>query len=55
VPMMWKNENYNNDRPACKKEYECKYPAKIYGLSPGNYRDNILDLIINGPCKNNML
>jgi hypothetical protein len=48
--MKLKNENYNNGKPACKKEYEYKCPANISGLSPDKYRDNILDLIINGSC-----
>lgn len=50
VPMMWKNENCNNGKPVCKKEYEYKCPAKISGLTPDKYRDIILDLIINDAC-----
>lgn len=38
--MRWKNENCNNDRPACKKEHEGKFRTKIAG-----FRLQILDLI----------
>jgi hypothetical protein len=36
--------------PVCKKGYEYKCPANIFGFSPGKYRDIILDLIINDAC-----
>jgi hypothetical protein len=36
--------------PVYKRGYEYKCPAKIFGFSPGKYRDIILDLIINDAC-----
>jgi len=50
--MKLKNENYNNDKPVCKKEYENKCRTKFLDLFPitigtNSYRDNNLDLKIN--------
>ncbi|MFI5130073.1 MAG: hypothetical protein ACHQFX_08790 [Chitinophagales bacterium] len=30
--MTWQNENCNNGKPVCKKEYECKYLPMVLGL-----------------------
>jgi hypothetical protein len=51
VLMMWKNENYSNCTPAYKTEYVYKCLPNNFSLTPNNYRDNILDLMINEQIK----